>query len=182
MKKVILGLMLLLSLTSIKAQVGDKFPEMDCVHLDGQEHLLLPIAKTEKFTLVGLAFSKKSEEALRTWYKPIYDKFIAKSTNKLMADVPYDLDLFFVPMFTGVNKAAAGTAAKEMKKGVPDEIGGHILIFKGNIKEYKEALNMGNKDVPYFFVIDKSGNVAYATSGAYSLDKMGGIEDIVDEF
>ena len=69
-----------------------------------------------------------------------------------------------------------------MQKGVPTEIGDHILIFKGKIKEYKASLNMGNKDVPYFFVIGKDGKIAYATSGAYTSDKMGGIEDIVDEF
>lgn len=167
MRKLLLCILIVGAAIFAKAQVGKQFPTMDCSKLDGKEHLVLPLKETEKFTLIGLAFSKKSEADLRTWYKPIYDKFIAKPTNVLIADDPYDVELFFVPMFTGVNAAAAGAASKQMKKGVSPVIGDHILVFKGKLKEYKAALNMGKKDVPYFFVLDKDGKIAYSTSGPY---------------
>ena len=183
MKKAISFTLLFVGLVVMTyAQVGKKFPSMTCSKLNGKGEVVLPIPGTEKYTLVGLAFSKKSEEALKTWYKPIYDKFIAKSTNKLMADAPYDVAMYFVPMFTGLNAAAAGSASKQMEEGVSPEMKDHILIFKGKMNDYKDILGLDKKDEPYFFVIDSTGKIVYATSGAYVASKMGGIEDIVDEF
>lgn len=182
MKNIIASIVLVSCAFFVNAQKGKQFPEMSCKDLDEKE-VVLPLKGTGKYTLLGLAYSKKSEQALQSWYKPIYSKFIAVAPkNSLLADEPYDVNLYFVPMFTGVKAAAAGAATKQMQEGADEELKDHILIFKGKLNDYKDVLNFSSKDEPYFYVLDKDGVVVYMTSGAYSSEKMGHIEDIIDEF
>ena len=56
-----------------------------------------------------------------------------------------------------------------------------ILFYKGNLKPYKDALDFQQKDIPYFFVLDKNGKIVYATSGSYTDEKMAKVEEIVGE-
>ena len=42
----------------------------------------LPNDTKGKYTLLGLAFSKKSEDDLNTWVEPVYWKFIDKPEGK----------------------------------------------------------------------------------------------------
>ena len=61
-----------------------------------------------KYTLIGLAFSKKSEASLETWLQPAFYKFIEpKLVKSPFASFTYDVNIYFVPMFTGINAAAA---------------------------------------------------------------------------
>ena len=65
----------------------------------------LPKDVKGKYTLLGLAYSKKSEDELNSWFSPIFSTFIQK-TSGLMSGMGYDVNVYFVPMFTGVNAAA----------------------------------------------------------------------------
>ena len=146
------------------------------------EDIKLPVPNSEKFTLVGLAYSKKSEGDLETWFSPCYNLFVKdKEDAGLFASFTYDVNLYFVPMFTGVKAAAAGTAKKKALKLADERLWPHIVFYSGKLKPYKEALDFEKKDVPYFFVIDQQGKIRYATSGAYSEKKMDEIEDIIAE-
>ena len=179
--KNILTLTLLLLAAGAMAQVGDPFPELSGeTVLD--ETVSIPQDTNEKFTLVGLAYSKKSEADLESWLSPSYNLFVRdKEDAGVFASFTYDVNLYFVPMFTGVKAAAAGTAKKKALKLADERLWPHIIFFKGKLKEYKEALSFDKKDVPYFFVIDKEGVIRYATSGPYSEKKMDEIEDIIAE-
>jgi hypothetical protein len=130
--------------------------------------------------LLGLAYSKKSEDDLNTWFQPIFQKFIQKNKG-LFEGFGYDVNVHFVPMFTGINAAATGTAKKKALKNVDPNLLPYILFYKGELKTYKEALDFEKKDVPYFFVLDKEGKIIYATSGAYSQKKMDEIEEVLEE-
>lgn len=139
----------------------------------------LPESTKGKFTLLGLAYSKKSEDELNTWFTPVFEKFIQK-TNGLMAGMGYDVNVYFVPMFTGINAAATGTAKKKAVKNVDPQLLPYLLFYKGDLKAYKEALDFEKKDIPYFFVLDSEGKIVFATSGAYSQDKMDSIEEVIE--
>jgi thioredoxin-related protein len=56
-----------------------------------------------------------------------------------------------------------------------------ILFYKGKLKPYKESLDFQQKDIPYFFVLDKNGKIVYAASGRYTPEKMAKVEEIVGE-
>jgi hypothetical protein len=171
----------ILVLSSGEAQViGNAFPALTGETHDDQS-ITLPKDKLDKYTLIGMAYSKKSEKDLNTWFSPVYNKFIKKGGDGLFGAFSYDVHVFFVPMFTGVNGAATGAAKKKAAAKIDPRLLPHILFYKGKLKPYKEALDFEKKDVPYFFVVDKSGKIVYATSGKFTEDKLDEVEEALDE-
>jgi len=162
------------------AQLQGPFPELTGTNLKDQT-VAIPSDTKGKFTLIGMAYSKKSEDDLITWFNPVYQTFINKS-GKGLFDEGYDLNVYFIPMFTGINKAAAGVARKKMRENSDPELEPHIVFYKGELKKYKESLKFGKKDQPYFFVLDKDGKIIYTTSGAFSRDKLDEVESLVEEW
>lgn len=170
-----------IGISELYAQKGDMFPYLEGTTLKDKE-LKIPEDTKGKFTLIGMAYSKKSEDDLKTWFNPVYNTFIHKSSSSLFGDIGYDVNVYFIPMFTGVKKAAANTAEKQMKKKMDPKLLPHILFYKGDLKTYKDALDFEKKDVPYFFVLDKDGKIVYATSGSYTEKKMKEVEDLMEEW
>ncbi|MBY0435519.1 MAG: hypothetical protein K2U26_15565 [Cyclobacteriaceae bacterium] len=161
------------------AQVtGKLFPDMEAETVEDKK-VRLPSDVSGKYTLLGLAYSKKSEDELNTWFEPVFSKFVQKATG-LMAGMGYDVNVYFVPMFTGVNAAATGTAKRKALKNIDPQLLPYILFYKGELKPYKEALDFEKRDIPYFFVLSPEGKILYATSGAYSDKKMDEVENVIE--
>lgn len=181
MKNYILLAALILTGFSGSAQViGKVFPDMSAETADDKK-VNLPGDVKGKYTLLGLAYSKKAEDELNTWFSPVYEKFIQKSgKGGLFEDMGYDVNVYFIPMFTGVNAAATGTAKKKAIKNVDPELLPRILFYKGELKPYKEALDFEKKDTPYFFVLDKDGKIVHATSGKFTDKKMDEVESVLE--
>lgn len=179
--KRILGLLwlaLLYTRVSDAQVIGTQFPQMVAETVEDKK-VTLPDDVTGKFTLLGLAYSKKSEDELRTWFNPIFSKFVQKPEG-LLAGMGYDVNVYFVPMFTGINAAAQGTAKRKAMKNLDPQLFPYILFYKGELKVYKEALDFERRDIPYFFVLNKEGKIVYATSGAFSDSKLDAIEDVIE--
>ena len=157
--------------TAAMAQVGKMFPELTGETLDDVKKTI-PTQTKGKYTIICMAYSSDSENDLKTWLSPAYDKFIAKTEM-----FSYDVNLYFVPMFTGVNVAGAGKAKKELKAGTDKELHQHVLFYSGDIDVYKKELGLEKKDLPYIFVLDKDGKIVYTTSGYYTEAKMEALED-----
>ena len=166
------------SSNTIAQVIGKNFPLLEAETVEDKK-VSLPHDTKGKYTLLGLAYSKKSEDELNSWFEPIFYKFIQKSTG-LMAGFGYDVNVYFIPMFTGINAAATGTAKKKAMKNVDPQLLPYILFYKGEIKTYKEELDFEKKDIPYFFVLDTEGKIVFATSGAYSESKMDQVEEVIE--
>jgi len=165
--------------SALSAQViGKMFPAMETETVENKK-VSLPGDVKGKYTLLGLAYSKKSEDELNTWFTPVYNKFLQKADG-LMAGMGYDVNVYFVPMFTGVNAAATGTAKKKALKSMDPLLLPYILLYKGELQTYKEALDFERRDIPYFFVLDPTGKIVFATSGAYSDAKMDKVEESIE--
>jgi len=163
--------------------IGKVFPNMETSTADGI-NVVLPTDTKGKFTLLGMAFSKKSEDELNTWIEPVFWKFINKPDGKmdqLFGNQSYDVNAYFVPMFTGIKTAATGTAKKQALKKMDPRLIPSILFYQGKLEPYRDALDFQKKDIPYFFVLDKDGKIIYATSGIYTEEKMGEVEELLDE-
>ncbi|WP_017730570.1 hypothetical protein [Nafulsella turpanensis] len=179
-KIVFIGLLSFLGLDLI-AQTGQSFPSIEGETIDKQA-LSIPEDTKGKYTLVGMAFSKKSDDELESWFNPVYTRFLQDAGNAgLFADFAYDVNVYFVPMFSGLKKAAAGTAKRKALKKVDERLHPHIMFYVGEINSYRDALKLEERDQPYFFVLDKEGKIVYATSGAYSEKKMEEVETIISE-
>ena len=179
MKTLFTHLLLLIGLYSL-AQVGDPFPVMETETLTNKS-MTIPNDLSDKFSIVGLAYSKASEADLKTWFDPAYNQFIYKPEKPSVFDVSYDVHCYFVPMFSGAKRPAYQKVMKKMQKTVDTRLQPHVMFYKGQIKEYKKALNFKGRDVPYFFVINPEGKIVYATSGRYTQQKMQEIVNAVDE-
>ena len=175
--------LIVLFVTSIgvnQAQViGKIFPDMVAETIEDKK-ITLPIDTKGKYTLVGLAYSKKSEDDLNGWFSPVYNKFVRKAEG-MLAGMGYDVNVFFIPMFTGVNAAATGTAKKKALKNIDPILLPYILFYKGELKPYKEALDFEKRDIPYFFVLDPEGKIVFATSGAFTEDKLDQVEESIED-
>src|ERR1041384_6006125 len=180
MKKLVFTVVALAFAINLSPQViGKMFHDMEAETVEDKK-VSLPRDVKGKYTLLGLAYSKKSEDELNSWFNPVFSKFIQKANGGLMAGMGYDVNVYFVPMFTGVNAAATGTAKKKAIKNVDPQLLPYILFYKGELKTYKEALDFEKKDIPYFFVLDPEGKIVYATSGKYSEEKMDAVEEHIE--
>jgi hypothetical protein len=167
------------SLITASAQViGKTFPLMEAETVEDKK-VALPAAVAGKYTLLGLAYSKKAEDELNSWFQPVFEKFIQKNKG-VFESFGYDVNVYFVPMFTGVNAAATGTAKKKAAQNVDPNLLPYILFYKGELKPYKDALDFEGKDTPYFFVLDANGKIVYATSGKFSAKKMDEVEAVLE--
>lgn len=175
-KWIILLLTLTISGFTTDGVLDKQFPFLTGETLSGASKNLPDDAKG-KYTLLAMAYSSDAENDLQTWLSPVYNKFIAKTG---MFDSEYDVNLFFVPIFTGANIAFAKTMQKRMKEEVDKDIHPYVLFYKGEMKELKAVLGLEKKDTPYIFLLDKEGKIVYTTSGQYSDDKMEAIEDKIN--
>lgn len=179
MKRIFFVLILLSTSAISNAQVvGKMFPDLEAENVDDKK-VKLPGDVKGKYTLIGMAYSKKSEDELNSWFNPVFQKFIQKSKG-LLEGFTYDVNVYFVPMFTGVNAAATGTAKKKAIKNVDPQLLPYILFYRGELKKYKEELDFEKRDIPYFFVLDPQGKIVYATSGKYTTEKMDEVEEKIE--
>jgi hypothetical protein len=179
MRNTLLFALLLLANAATAQVIGTMFPKMEAETVEDKK-VILPVDVKGKYTLLGLAYSKKAEDELNTWFSPVFEKFVRKDTGGIFAGMGYDVNVYFVPMFTGVNAAATGTAKKKTLKNVDPQILPNILFYKGDLKPYKEALDFEKKDTPYFFVLDTNGKIVYATSGKFTEKKMDEVESVLE--
>lgn len=179
MKKIIAGVAFL-SLMQGHAQLGGSFPMMEAESLTNQ-FVNLPADISGKYSLIGLAYSRKAEDDLKSWFEPVYNQFIYKNPNPGLFDFSYDVHCYFIPMFTGAKRPAYKKIMNKMKKTISDRFLPNVLFYKGTLKSYKTSLHFDGKDLPYFFVLDPDGTIVYTTSGRYSPKKMQEITDAVDE-
>jgi hypothetical protein len=180
MKKFLVATLFLLSthLHTSAQVIGKMFPSMTAETVEDKK-IILPDNVRGKYTLIGLAYSKKSEAELNSWFQPVFGKFIQKTTG-LFSGVSYDVNVYFVPMFTGIKAAATGTAKRKAAKSIDPQLLPYVLFYQGDLKTYKNALDFEKKDIPYFFVLDPEGKIVYATSGKYSEAKMDAVEENIE--
>ena len=173
---ILILVVLLVSMISVK---GKLFPSLTAETLESK-NITIPKDTKGKYTLVGLAYSQRAQEDLKTWLQPVYDVFIAKPTKPVLFEDGYDVNLYLVLMFTGSNESMVGAAKKKMQE-LDAELKPHVLIYKGDIATYKEELALVEKDKPYFFVMDEEGKIVHTVSGPYSEAKMQKIEGLLEE-
>jgi hypothetical protein len=173
MKKYILLIVITFKISFAGAQ---SIPEFSGNTADNKP-VQLPEQLKGKFSLLGFASSMKAQTDLETWLDPVYQKFIAKTG--LMDDL-YDINVFFIPIFTGTNITFAASMKKKAKEYVQEDLKEHLLFCTEKGKEIIEKLNMSEKDVPYFFLLNKEGKIVYRTSGAFSDSKFDTIDDLIE--
>lgn len=176
MRALIVALACLLPLSAC-LQTGVVFPQLEGETLEGNT-VVLPNDKNDKLTIVALAYSKKSEDLLKTWYTPMYDKFVLQ---RGIFDHLYDVHLFMIPMYTGAKKMAYDATMNQLRDSHRQDLFPYLLFYKGDIDRFVDVLHMDDKTQPYLFIIDEDGAVIYHTRGLFTEKKMEEIERVLDE-
>ena len=168
---------MILSLVIAALAIGQsgQFPNLTGETVAG-EQVTLPRDADHQWTLVGIAFSKKAQPLLEEWYEPAYLRYVAK--HGLFAGA-YDAGVYFVPLFVGLNKAAYDPGMNKFRKSASPEIVDHVLFSKEDLDDLQDALDMSDKDSPYFFVFDRSGRIVHRTKGSFSEAKLDAIEEVL---
>lgn len=148
------------------------FPPMEGETVDGRS-VALPPQGSASFTIVAMAYGKKAEPLLEKWYAPAYARFVAK--HGLFAG-SYEVELFLVPVFTGLNKAGYAATMNRLRREVDPEIARRVLFVKDDARQVIHDLGLTDKDVPYFFVLDPQGRILERVSGAFSVEKLDALE------
>ena len=170
--RILLILPLLIANSSF-AQPG--FPELLGETADGKS-VHLPLSAPKEYTVIGLAYSQKAQPALEEWFEPAYLRFVAK--HGLFAGT-YQCDVFFVPLFTGLNKAAYEPSLKKFRKSAAPEIVEHVVFNKADLETLKTSLDLSDKNIPYFFILDRSGRIVHRVQGDFTDEKLEAMEDVL---
>lgn len=157
------------------AQGQQTFPKVTGEYADGRS-AELPDGKGKGHTIIAMAFGQKAQPDLEEWFEPAYLRFVEK--HGLFAG-SYDVDVFFVPVFTGLNKAAYEPSMKRFRKSAAPGIVDRVVFVKAEFEEFRDALGLKGRDIPYFFVLDAEGRVLHREEGAFSETKLESIEDIL---
>lgn len=153
----------------------ERFPGMKGELADGRT-VELPGHSAADFVLIAVAAGQRAQPALEGWYEPAYLRFVAK--HGLFAGA-YSVEVFFVPLFTGANKAAYEPSLKRFRKSAAPEVADRVVFVKEDADEFQRTLALKDRDRPYFFVVDKEGRILHRTEGEFSDDKLEAIEEVL---
>lgn len=155
---------------SLRAQT---FPTLNGELANGTAVQLPGDPKTPRI-VIALAYGQKAQADLEAWYEPAYLRFVAK--HGLFANA-YSTELYFVPLFTGANKAAYEPSMKRFRKSATPETADRVVFVRTELEAVREALGLKDKDIPYFFVVDRDGRIVHREQGAFTEDKLDAIEE-----
>src|SRR5574343_660193 len=176
MKKHFILTCVLFSNLFVFAQKGTVFPDISGKSL-ADKYVGLPV-KNGKTTVVGIAYHRAAETELKKWLNPLYNTFITKPGENKTFDVAeiYDVNFVFIPMIAGFKKVA-----EEFKASTDKEFWPYIMdTEKTDINKLKEKLGVKDDKIPYFYILDKDGQILEVVTGSFSEEKMDKLEEAAE--
>ena len=166
---------LLLAILSAPAPVVAQriFPGFDGETVQGvTKHL--PVTDSGSWTIYAVICGRKAQPILEEWFAPCYNQFVMKSG---LFAASYSADLYLVPIFAGLDKAAYGPSISALRKEVDEDVAEHVIFFKGEGDRVIQALGIEDRNIPYFFTVDPKGNIVHQESGKFNVDKLDALEE-----
>ena len=92
----------------------------------------------------------------------------------------YDPNVKLILMFGGGNQIVYNKAKKQIAEGTDRSLKDNVVLYKGSVKEYRKKLNMKNRKIPYFFVLDEKGKIIYTAQGRYNSKTIEKVADLIE--
>lgn len=160
----------------LSARAQGACPGISGETVDGHA-IALPAASSGRAAILCIAAGRKAEPLLEEWYAPVHRRFVEH--HGLFAG-GHDADLWLVPVFTGLNKAAFGPTMRRLKEGADPEVARRVVFVRDGAEELLDALAVRDRDEPLFLVLDPAGRIVHRVSGAYTVDKLDALEEALD--
>lgn len=151
------------------------FPSITGETADGRT-VTLPGAGGKAYTVIGLAFSQKASPLLDEWVEPAYLRFVAK--HGLFTGT-YDCDVYFVPLFVGLDRSAYEPSIRKFRKSASPEVVDLVVFSRTDFDTLKEPLGLDDRSLPYIFVVDRDGHIVHRAKGRFDHDALDAIEEVM---
>jgi hypothetical protein len=174
--KNLLTLLVVALCTVTHAQKGLMFPEIIGMDLNNKQVNIPP--NNGKYSVVAIAFGRDAEDALRKWMQPLYETFVKKeeAAGGMSPAEVNDANFYFVPLIAGFKKVV-----EDFKKETDKEFWKYVIDSeRTDVKANQKKLGLKDSDIPYFFVLDKSGKIVEVQSGTYNATKLDKLEDAIE--
>jgi ATP10 protein len=149
--------------------VGTSFPAMEVQSLS-KIKMDLPTYTFGKPTILCIVFDQNAQFKVDTWTLPILDKYKNEEVNYLE-----------IPMINANYKWVSRFIDNGMRGGVPEELHKHVATYYGKLNDYKNILQMVDKNSCYLFLLDKQGIIQYTTSGIASVEKVSELNTAIEK-
>ena len=147
------------------------FPVVSGFNLDRQE-FEFPRDFGGDYNLVMVPFQRYHQEIVNTWI-PFAQEVEASFPGFIYYELP---TIYEMP-------ALSRTFLNEgMRAGIPDQTARERTItLYLNKDTFKSALGIPNENDIYLFVVDRSGEILWSTTGAYTAEKADGLLQFIQE-
>lgn len=152
------------------------FPSVSTETIQG-DVVKVPEAFEGSFSFIGVGTGKKSEDALRTWQVPVYNKFIAKTG---LMDGVYDVKVCFLPLFTGAMKVTKNQVVEKLKANSEPLVLDHVYVYSGERSPFSN-FGIDDKKEPYFYLLNPQGKVVWKGKGAFKQVYFDRIDEILSQ-
>lgn len=140
--------------------VNKAFPELKAKTLEGKE-IIFPTDTKDKATIICVAFKDETQPMADGWTKDIMANYNDSTIH-----------YFEVPMLKNSLKMMRKMIDGGMRKKIDISLHNNVATYYGDLSQYKKELLMADDNTCYIFLLDKSGNIQFTTSGSANTDQL----------
>jgi len=133
---------------------GIKFPSLVAETLSGNQ-FKTPDPDGKAIHVILIAFKRGVQPQIDEWLSALSGTVTNRS----------DIEIYEVPMLAGGWRLMSGIIDGGMRSGIPQDKHSSVATFYGDIKRYKEILDMEQEDHCYLYIIDPQGTIRFAATG-----------------
>lgn len=153
---------------------ADNFPTIQCTNLKDKQ-VTLPADVAGKRTVIALMLSTKADKYMQKWAQPLYNSLMAEGMGGMMGGNMYNANLCFVGAVRGIAKIALPEMIKKARKEVDTKYHTNFMYTEGDIDGLTKALNITDRSIPHFIVIETDGKILHHASGEFTDAKLNDI-------
>lgn len=147
------------------------FVPISCINLNN-DTVNLPPQNGNKRTVIALMLSLRADKQMQTWTQPLYTSLVADGVGGMMSGNMYNAKLYFVGAVKGIAKLALPDMLKKARQEVNKKYYDCFAYTNTDVEALMQHLNITDKSIPHFFVVETDGTILYQASGEYNKDKL----------
>jgi hypothetical protein len=150
----------LINTTERSSLINTIFPVLTAKTLLGKD-INFPNDTKDIPTIICVAFKDETQPMADGWTKDIMANYNDSTVH-----------YFEVPMLKNGLKVMRKMIDGGMRKGIDKNLHDNVATYYGDLSAYKKNLLMLDENTCYIFLVDKSGNIQFTTSGNASAEQL----------